>query len=144
VTLSVVGSNQLFSCNIRESAVLPSCHRPFFCISVRKIVCHDCRVVASEQDMKELTHQPPTLFPSGFKMLRRWWKEISHKVFCNSLPLCRQTDAVAGGLPSLVLKMGEVRQLTLSRKMNVFPRNQLLVRMQANMVCMPSSSHLYQ
>jgi len=69
-------------------------------------------------------------------------------VSCHSLPLCRQTknraqDAVAGGLPSLVFEFGEVHQLTLSRQMPyaaaVFPRTQLFVRRQTNIVCLPAS-----
>ena len=38
---------------------MPSGRRPFFGVSVHQIVCHDFWVVASQQDMKELSHQPP-------------------------------------------------------------------------------------
>ena len=55
-----------------------------------------------------------------------------------------KTQSRAGSLPSLVLKFGEARQLTLSRQMPhaaaVFSRTELLVQRQTNIVsCLPAS-----
>jgi len=90
--------------------------------------------------MKELTRQPPPFFSS-----ENITEMVEGNLRCLAtpyLPLCRKTenraqDAVAGGLPSLVLEFGEVRQLLADRCLAaaVFPRTQLLVQKQTNIVC---------